>query len=183
MIILVDQDGPLADFEEEWLNRWREKYPDEFYIDHVDREDFYIHDQYPKHLRAQVDAVYHAPGFYRNLPVVKGCQEAMFEMLDMGIDVRICTAPLPAYQNCVLEKYEWIEEHLGMEFVLRTIIAPDKTLVRGDILLDDKPTVKGSMKPTWEHVLYTSPYNRRITDQKRLTWDNWKEVLLPMLKK
>ena len=38
----------------------------------------------------------------------------------------------------------------------------DKTLVRGDVLIDDKPHVTGSNAPTWQHLLYDAPYNRDI---------------------
>ena len=36
-----------------------------------------------------------------------------------------------------------MEEHLGSEFTKRVILTRDKTLVRGDVLIDDKPTIGG----------------------------------------
>ena len=71
---------------------------------------------------------------------------------------------------------QWIKEHLGQEFAERTIITRDKTLVYGDILIDDKPEVTGIHTPAWTHVVYDQPYNREAT-ANRLTWNNYKEVL------
>jgi 5'-nucleotidase len=71
----------------------------------------------------------------------------------------------------------WIRHHLGQEFAERTILTRDKTLVRGTILIDDKPSVSGVMQPEWEHVLFDQPYNRKVTNRRRLNWSNYREIL------
>jgi len=177
MIVLVDQDGPLADFERGFLECWQRQYPGAFSIPYEARRSFYLRDEYPPHLRTWVDGIYCAPGFYRSLPPTPGCVEAMREMLDLGLDVRICTAPLTRYEHCVLEKYQWTEEHLGHAFTKRMIVTKDKTLVRGAYLIDDRPTVEGTLKPEWEHVLFDCPYNSQIPRKRRLNWSNWREIL------
>lgn len=177
MLILIDQDGPLADFETGFLAIWREKHPDEFYIPVEHRTAFYIREEYPENLRQQVDDIYNAPGFYRNLPPTAGCIQALNDMIELGIDVRICTAPLSRYENCVLEKYEWVEKHLGREFTRRMILTKDKTIVRGNYLIDDKPSIEGSHTPEWEHILFDCSYNTEITKNRRLNWSNWREIL------
>lgn len=57
------------------------------------------------------------------------------------------------------------------------IVTKDKTLVHGDLLIDDKPRVTGTRSPAWQHVLYDQPYNRHV-DAQRMTWSTWREVLL-----
>ena len=50
-------------------------------------------------------------------------------------------------------------------------------MVYGDVLIDDNPYAKeGVRKPDWEHVFYTQPWNKDLPG-KRLTWENYKEVL------
>ena len=44
---------------------------------------------------------------------------------------------------CYTEKRVWVEEHLGMDFVQRLIISPNKGLNRGDYLIDDHDTGRG----------------------------------------
>jgi 5'-nucleotidase len=177
MVVLVDQDGPLADFEQGFLDRWRELHPDEDAVRIEDRRTFYLRDQYPAHVRAWVDEIYNAPGFYRNLPPTPGAVLAMQEMLELGLEVRICTAPLSRYENCVLEKYEWTERNLGRDFTRRMIVTKDKTLVKGRFLIDDRPTINGVARPEWEHLLFDCPYNRHVSGKRTVTWSNWREVL------
>lgn len=179
MQILVDMDGVLADFEAGFLARWRALHPELPYIPLDERQDFYLEKDYPKEHRPRVFAIFTSPGFFRELPLVPGGKAAIEAMRDLGHDVSICTSPLKAYKNCVLEKYEWVEEHLGFGWTGRIILLKDKTLVRGDVLIDDRPRIIGAMTPQWEHVLYDQPYNRRENDKRRLTWENWQSVLLP----
>ena len=44
------------------------------------------------------------------------------------------------------EKRLWVEDHLGFEAVERLIIAPDKSLLRGDVLIDDQAEGRGQEK-------------------------------------
>lgn len=51
-------------------------------------------------------------------------------------------------KNCVLEKYDWVDYYLGREWIRKIILTKDKTLVRGKILVDDRPRISGAMKPS-----------------------------------
>jgi len=116
-------------------------------------------------------------GFVRSLLPKQGGLEAVIEMRNNDHEVFICTSPLSKSKYCVQEKYEWVEEHLGSEWKKRIIVTKDKTLIFSDYLIDDRPVIKGVRNPLWEHILYDSPYNQDMTSKRRLTWDNWKEIL------
>ena len=177
MIILVDQDGPLADFESGFVDNWRARFPQAFYVPVDQRTTFYVKDQYPANLLDDMENIYRAPGFYFNLAPVPGCVEALNHMIAFGHEVRICSSPLSEYENCVVEKFQWIEKHFGREFTRRIILTKDKTLIRGDILIDDKPEIAGLAEPEWEHVLFECPYNREIPEKRGLNWTNWRDIL------
>lgn len=177
MLILLDQDGVLADFEHAFLDAWRERYPGIPPVEFEDRKSFHILDDYPPALRDRAEGIYTAPGFIRNLPAVPGAVEAVRELLSLGMDVRICSSPLRQYENCVAEKYHWVERHLGRDATQRLILTRDKTLVQGDILIDDRPRIEGAVQPRWRHIVYDAPYNRQATAQPRMTWANWRNVL------
>jgi len=177
MRILIDMDGVIADFDGEFLKRWRERYPDKFFVPIKDRTTFYVKEQYPDELKSLVSEIIWEPNFFRDMMPVDGARDALFEMDKMGFEVFICTSPLSTYKNCVLEKYEWVDKVLGPDWVHRIILTKDKTLIKADSLIDDKPIIKGvENPPSWEHIFYDRPYNRDM-EKRRLTWENWKDVL------
>ncbi len=179
MIILVDQDGPLANFECAFLQEWRKRYPERLFIALEERKTFYLRDQYPKEFLADVEAIYNAPGFTRSMPPVPEGIAALQELTRSGHTVVICTAPLSKAATSIPEKLEWIREHLGADYVRRTICTKDKTLIRGDILIDDRVEVEGELAPLWKHVLFTLPYNAHLEYHLRLQqdWSNLQNLL------
>ncbi|MBU2561544.1 MAG: 5'-3'-deoxyribonucleotidase [Nanoarchaeota archaeon] len=178
-IVLFDQDDVLADFQGELLCRWMALHPDKPYVKLDELVMFRPEEQYPPEYRPLVRDIFHAPGFFRDLPPVPGGLDALLEISARGHDVFICTAPLVDYENCVKEKYEWIDHHLGREWTSKIILTKDKTLVHGDHLIDDNPDIRGAATPSWEHIIYDMPYNRHINHKRRLSWDSdWRSVLL-----
>ena len=178
MIILLDQDGPLADFEEGFLKNWRTRFPKEVAVEVEQRTQFEISSDYPERLRDQVVSIYHTPDFFLSLKVVDGAVEAVRKIQELRHELFICTSPLSAFEHCVSEKYLWVEKYFGRDLTRRIILTKDKTLVRGDILIDDKPEITGLVIPSWEHVLFNAPYNRAVSNgRKIITWNNWREIL------
>jgi len=178
MRILIDMDGVIADFDQEFLQRWRDRHADKFYIPVEERTVFYVKDEYPEELKPLVAEILLESSFFRDMLPVPGAQEALTEMRDMGLEVFICSSPLSTYNHCVLEKYEWVEKHLGPAWTKQVILTKDKTIIKGNFLIDDKPSITGAQDPPeWEHILYDRPYNRE-TNKRRITWDNWRNILL-----
>lgn len=177
--ILFDMDGVLVNFEQGFLDEWRRAHPDLPYISLEARNTFYPGDQYPEEHRDLVYEIIDRPYFYGSLPPIAGGREALESLLGLGHDVRICTSPsLSNYTGCVFGKFAWIHRYLGREWLHRLILTKDKTVVAGNVLVDDKPVISGVAKPAWEHVLYDQPYNRNIAERRRITWNNWREILL-----
>lgn len=177
MVILIDQDGVLADFEQGIIDEWRRRYPSEPFVPISERKNFYAQLDYEEEKRYRIDEIMSACGFFLNLNPVPGGIEAVKEILGIGHDVRICTAPISNFENCVREKYLWVEKFFGREFTRRIIISKDKTFVRGNFLIDDRPSIENSHLAEWEHVLFDAPYNLQVSNKRRMTWKNWKEVL------
>lgn len=100
-------------------------------------------------------------------------------MRDSGIDVRILTAPHPScFAACASEKYQWVAEHLGEDWLPRLILARDKTHVRGRYLIDDKPKISGSSDATWDHVVFTQSYNQTVATNRRMnSWADWRSLV------
>jgi len=187
MIIDVDMDSVTADFEAGFLKKLREKYPDLPFIPLEQRTTFKLREQYVpqfgEYFRKIIKEIETAPGFFLSLPPVPGSIEAVLQIAQKH-EVFICSSPLKEPKNPAPEKYEWVAMHFGESWVKRVILTYDKSLIKGDILIDDKPEVTGINKnPTWEQVLVDWPYNRHVTGKRRINydWSNWKEVLPELL--
>lgn len=181
MLILVDQDGVLADFEVGFLANWRAAYPEAPFVPVEQRTMFRLSQQYPDEWRERLRAVHGARGFFRSLAPVPGAVDALREMRAAGHDVFICTSPLTSYEHCVLEKHEWVEQHLGRDWVRQIILTKDKTLVVGDVLIDDNPEVTGLRTPDWTHVRFHAPYNAQLPGPRLDRWADWRAVLEPLV--
>lgn len=97
--------------------------------------------------------------FFANLLPMEGATSGPHDnilrfFLDRGYDVRICSSPSTENKTCASDKTEWVKRHFGDEFARRLILTKDKTLVRGDLLIDDNHCVKGIYTPEWQHVRF-----------------------------
>lgn len=177
-LILLDQDSVLADFERGAHDAWQQRYGEAMPVAQP-RRHFYLRDDLPEKAQAQWQSLYRSAGFFASLPPVEGAIAAAQQLLAAGNDVRICTSPILDYAHCVREKFDWVAQHLGGDWVERIILTRDKTWVRGDVLIDDKPEISGSLKPVWRHVVYDQSYNRHIRAE-RVRWadkDSWAQWL------
>ena len=183
-VVLVDMDGTIADFDSRAYALMAARHPDVAMPVYKQRE-FPLSRGLPAAQRPLLEVLFKEEGFFREMQPIEGAVAALNEMVAAGIDVRLCSSPLSSSPCCVMEKVEWAVAHLGKSWVDRIILTRDKTLVRGDILLDDAPQAKGSsLEPVWEHVYFDQPYNRpgasdADPSRRRLVaWKDWRSLSL-----
>lgn len=169
---LVDMDGVLAAYYAKFLEKWREHYPEREFILEEELKEHDLEHSYPEKYLQDINKIREDTYFFNELEPIKYALEGIQELAKYNT-VFICTAPSVDNLHSAHGKTMWIREHLGKDWLRRTIITKDKTLVHGDYLIDDKPHIKGVNKPTWEHILYDQPYNRGKDQQhkKRMTWE------------
>jgi len=177
-------DGVLVDWDRGFREKW------------VERSEIYRSQSYAmeecvfdasdvetgawKALHQQARDIYHEKGFFLGLPPMEGALAALAEMSSPGImngvsetgygfggfDVYLCTSPVNTSANCIQEKVEWVREHLGPDWVKKVVYTSAKQMVRGDILIDDKPysmlapTTGAHTFALWTQVLFSQPYNQ-----------------------
>ena len=166
-------DGVLTDFEKHLWKKFYEKHPEKNLSSETN--EFKIEERFPE-IKEEIKATRYAKGFIENLPLEEGAIEGLKE-LSKKHEIIICTSPSTSYKNSVLERYKWVEKNLGFEWTKKIILTKDKTLIKGDILIDDKPEISGICKPEWEHIIFDREYNKHIKDKKRINWKNYKEAL------
>ena len=179
--ILVDMDGVIVDWDMGFRTLWCDRSP-------IDRFKSYIMQEcVPASFVEEATAISRQPGFFASLPPYIYAIECVKHLSSLeGFSVFICTSPLLDNPTCIQDKIDWIKKYFGPEWVERLILTRDKTTVRGDILIDDKPDIKGSHYPTWMQVVFDQPYNvgYGLETHRIHSWANqtqWKRTLLRAL--
>lgn len=179
MRILVDMDGVIADWGKQWdaeLDFWGEeaaRLPR-----HAEQTTFDLTAGRSKREKEIVAEIFNDECFYESLEPIDGALVALRALEGMGHEVFIVTSPWIYNPTCASQKIAWVREHLGDDWAKRTVITGDKTLVSGDILIDDKPTVTGVAAPDWEHIIFEQPYNLNVARKRRIkSWLDWKTIM------
>lgn len=90
-------------------------------------------------------------GFFLKLEEIEGAIES-FRKLQEKYDVWILTRPSFKNVNCYTEKAQWVWDHLGYDVLEKTIMSPDKSLLKGDYLIDDQGNAgQGNFEGEWIH--------------------------------
>lgn len=135
MRFLFDMDGVLCDYAKRF---------------HELQSDTIIHPQ----------ALY---GFYASLEPIQGMIKLYNWLLSNGHQVNILTRPSYLNPLCYTEKRVWVEKYLGLEAAKNMIICWDKSLVKGDVLIDDHehPGFEGELILYGSEKFPNSDYVRR----------------------
>lgn len=169
--ILIDMDQVIADFEGGFLRQYRLDYPNDPWIPLEERNTFYLTEQYSKAFSEDVAvktrSIYNKQGFIRGLRPINGAVDAVktISSLDNTV-IFFCSSSLSRSPCSASEKNEWIMEHFGKRWADKLILTRDKTMIIGDILIDDKPTISGVNKPMWDHLIMSSCSNKHIDETK-----------------
>ena len=99
-------------------------------------------------------------GFFTNLEEIDGAIES-YRILENYYDVWILTRPSWKNPLCYTEKRLWVENHLSLDHCEKLIICCDKSLLKGDYLIDDlkhnfegESILFGSEEyPNWDSVI------------------------------
>lgn len=161
--LLLDQDGPLADFDQRYWDLCESM---GFDLDIRDLSDTrrrrfmegnITNKEHRKLARTYIESGHNR--WFHDLPVTPGAIEGVARLLERSdIDVWVCTKPLEANDRCRDDKGLWIKRHFP-ELEHKLILAPDKSMVLGDVLLDDAPKIKWLPKAVWEPVVFSTPFN------------------------
>ena len=175
--VLVDMDGVLADWGSHWdwhLDTHFESWQTGRIPRHAEQRGFDLKAGLNLDEEQIVDQVMAWPDFYRGMPTIDDAWQCLSKLIFAGHEVFICTSPWLPNVTCASDKLEWVARNLGVAWAERTIITKDKTMVHGDVLIDDKPEVRGLRNPSWEHILFDQPYNQQVVGKRRImSWSDF----------
>ncbi len=179
-IVLVDMDGPLAAFDVLFFERCAEN---GWTLDcTVDQQRHrFATDHIPDlHERSAARHMVDSTRWFLDLPVTPGAQEGLAR-LAAHADVWVCTKPLEANATCRDDKATWLARHFGEEWTRKMIVAPDKSMVRGHVLLDDAPHPTWFEQAPWRPMIFPMPWNgegSKWATLPRWGWQDDPEVLI-----
>lgn len=171
--LLIDMDGPLADFDLAFyllcedngatmhggtVGKDNPCTVHRFATDCID----------DKRLRRQMLQAVETRRWFATLEPTPGALEGLNRLAEHPAvgEVFICTKPMEKNITCRDDKAHWVTRYLGTDWTQRLILAPDKSMVRGDVLLDDAPkkpwVVPG--RAEWAPVVYPTPWNAPGTE-------------------
>ena len=184
-VVLVDMDNTVVDWDATFIRRFAQATDQtEAAVSAVvrSRKHFEMEENFSPEEGVVALRVIKEEGFYRHLTPLPGAVAALKAMVDEDIaEVRIVTSPHPTCPgSCAAEKYAFLLEHFGEDWIDRMTITRDKTSVKGDYLVDDKPEVTGKSKAEWTHILFDQSYNKEVANRERIqTWEGhrWRDVL------
>lgn len=127
---MVDMDGVLCDFAEAYFRMRRE--------------------------RPEVAFPQSIPGIFEDLRPIDRAIETV-NRLRQKFDVWVLSAPSVRNPHCYSEKRIWIERHFDLDFAYKLILSHDKSLIAGDVLIDDHINGKGQDRFAGRVIHFGSP--------------------------
>lgn len=186
-VVLLDMDSVLVDWDEGFWNKWQDRSPIDRSLSHS-IEECLIGDA---GLEIQAKEIYLSKGVFRDLVPMDGALKAMKQMEKAGLKLFICTTPIAGSEFCSQEKLDWVKNYLGENWVDRVILTANKTLVVGDILIDDKLPKEflrhGRHATTaWKQIVFDAPYNRKVESgvphcPRMFHWRDWQACVYPII--
>ena len=172
--ILVDVDGPVANLPEAWLMRYNQDYNDCLTVDQIDSWDMvrYVKSECGSAIYSYLDS-----HIYDFVKPVKGALEGVQELRKAGHRVIFVTSSPEGTGDA---KYAWLKRHgfldargaYGDGRVSDDYIeAHDKSLIRGDVLIDDRE--ENVQNFPGNTILFDAPHNRSYEHIRRaFSWDD-----------
>lgn len=185
-VVLIDMDNTLVNMDKEFRKRWAAARPFDDLEVIANRGHFEMKMNFEGDARTTAVDILSSAGFFIEFEPMAGAIEAVKEMVDVeGLSVFFCTAPTRMqYETCAAEKFAWVRKHFGEKYLSKIILGRDKTVIKGTVLIDDKPKISGANEePEWTHIMFTQSYNKKVVAKHRMAdWSQWRDVVLPLLK-
>jgi 5'-nucleotidase len=192
-LILVDCDGPLADFSSGFLGLVEEETGYAFGPAAIDRFDItgceffaQLARDVGRPLEDLKKAVWSRAsriGFCSSLRPIPYALAALEQLREFAT-VECITSPLASNPTWMTERFEWLCRHMGFRKTSEVHFVSAKHRVPGEMLVDDKPEhvlewVEASLDAgrRARGVLWDSPYNRDLDEEPDLRVASWDDVL------
>ena len=167
--IAVDMDEVIADSFAKHLRQYNQRAGANLTPEMISKSG--LAEVVPGELRNDFNSIPHAPGFFADLEVIAGSQEALLE-LSRHHDIYIASAAMEV-PSSFADKFQWMEKNFPFIPPSRIVFCGDKNIVNADVLIDDRSRHFRGFRGTG--ILFTAPHNARETADLRA--NNWNDVM------
>lgn len=170
--ILLDVDAVVADLHKVWLKRYNSEYDDKLRVEDIVDWDM------TKFVKPECgNKIYDylsEDDLYENVQPIDGAVASIHWLRQHNYDVVFCTSGVQP------GKIIWLHNH-GLlwgefwRFAKDVVIASDKTLIKGDIIIDDNP--KNCEQFAGKSILFAQPWNLNSSSSANFRAENWPDVI------
>lgn len=157
--ILFDADDVAEALLENWVKTLNKRYSTTASVEDVTDWDVTV--AFPTLTKQQIYGVLQEDEVWANLTPMPGAQEYLKRLYDEGHELYMVTAT--DYRTCRV-KIERILELFPFLDTNHIIIAHNKQMIRGDVLIDDGP--HNLINGPYFRILFDQPHNRGINEKK-----------------
>lgn len=163
--LIVDMDGVMADIYSQFIAYEEKEFgyrqPIENMLGKKEGEVF-------KNIREYI----HEDGFFRNAPVMEGSLETV-KALNEKYELFIVSAAME-FPKSLPEKQQWLAEHFPFLSWKQIVFCGLKTVIRGDIMIDDHYRNLDSFEG--RTILFTQPHNFGMDEKNHQRVHNWQDI-------
>lgn len=178
MTIFIDMDQTIVDFSTPFYNKAKETINGDLDTSFSEMKESNRWDIQSvlfgsnKDKEAITDMIFSSPGFWLNMKPYAGAIEAVQE-ISRSNKVYLVTAPWHKSVNCYIEKYYWVLNNLPEFDISKLLYIKDKHLLKGDIIIDDKPKYLEYNSCKYS-IAFKHEYNKDVEVNFRS--DDWNEI-------
>lgn len=174
MKILLDFDEVINTMVSHWVNTLNCVYGTSVNFEDVNEWD--MRKAFPTLTEDEIYNPLHLQTFWNGVEMMPGAKEGIQKLLFQGHEIYIVTS---AHPDTIKWKAEWLQRELPEIPWSHVIVANNKSLIKGDVLVDDG--LHNLYEGSYIKVLFDKPWNRNV-DKSKLTdiihrVHNWDEIV------
>jgi len=171
LTILIDMDDVLEELTEAWISELNRIYSTS--VSPSDITSWNIADFFPALTQNEVYSPLHDPNFWKSLRPTPEAQKIVKRLIEDGHTVRIVTA---SHYNTVSPKITWLLWAYPFLKWKDVIIASDKSLIKGDVMIDDG--VHNLEKTSCTKLLFSRYHNQSYDAESNgmIRVNTWNEI-------
>lgn len=168
MTIFIDMDDVLADTYGKHIELYNREFAQNLTLAKVNGGE--VWQNVPETHQESIHRHVHQKGFFRELEPIPDSIEVV-QALSEKHEVYIASAAMQ-FPNSLIEKSEWLDEHMPFIDWQHRILCGHKFILRGDLLIDDR--IYNLEKFVGDTMLFSSPHNEHVIGFDRV--NDWKAI-------